>query len=149
MRHAVPAHARGAGDLQRLPGPPLNDVARLRERILDLQARVEELEAALVGPPSDQPTSGPRLTPSQRRMLSALLRASPRVLSRQALLAARQASTDPAAAPKLVDVQIRRVRKAFAAAGLPTEAIVSEFGRGYRIPAEHVPSIRAVFWSAE
>jgi DNA-binding response OmpR family regulator len=124
----------------------MTDRPALVARIDALEAQSEQLEAVLRIDPDNLPTRGPRLTPSRARMLALLVTRAPNVVPREALLAARASGCDPLADPKLVDVQICHLRRALAAAGLPRSAIAAGWGEGYRIPAEHLPAIRAAFW---
>jgi DNA-binding response OmpR family regulator len=127
----------------------MTDRPALIARIDALEAQIEQLETALRIDHDHLPTRGPRLTPSRARMLALLVARAPHVVPREALLAARTSGCDPLADPKLVDVQICHLRRALVAAGLPRSAIAAGWGEGYRIPAKHLPAVRAAFWDAE
>ena len=112
------------------------DCDRLRRENAELRGQLEEYEAA-VPRDLDIPPHQVRfkLTPSQARLVSALVSASPNIVSKEKLHHAMSAFAETE--PQIVSVVICNTRKK-----LPPDTIVNVNGVGFYIPADKVEALR-------
>ena len=100
-----------------------------KDRIAALEARVEELEFYLaeIQGKTVRPPWGLKLTPMEMALANSLALASPRIMSRSALLMVLYPTAEQPL-EKIIDVWVCRVRKMMAPIGL---GVITHDGLGY------------------
>jgi len=113
-----------------------DNCARLQRQVRELKEEIAEYERG--GPPTDKSESSPyqikyKMTPSEARTLTELIKSSPKPVSKDRLHFVVSGETEP----QIVQVYVCRIRKK-----LPPATIITVSGAGYYIPTDKLEAVR-------